>query len=51
MVNKPIAITPGSESFDFGGPLHYHHNEDEYSYVIKGTLGVILYDDVVTAGS
>lgn len=30
-------------------PLHYHHNEDEYSYVIKGTLGALLGDDVVTA--
>ena len=31
-------------------PLHYHHNEDEYSYVLKGTLGALLGDDVVTAG-
>ena len=31
-------------------PLHYHHNEDEYSYVIKGTLGALLGDEVVTAG-
>jgi mannose-6-phosphate isomerase-like protein (cupin superfamily) len=31
-------------------PLHYHHNEDEYSYVITGTLGALLGDDVVTAG-
>ncbi|MDX5417947.1 MAG: cupin domain-containing protein [Hymenobacteraceae bacterium] len=30
-------------------PLHYHHNEDEYSYVIKGKLGALLGDDVVTA--
>ena len=30
-------------------PLHYHHNEDEYSFVIKGTLGAILGDEVVTA--
>lgn len=31
-------------------PLHYHHNEDEYSYVVKGTLGALLGDDVVEAG-
>lgn len=31
-------------------PLHYHHNEDEYSFVIKGRLGALLGDDVVTAG-
>jgi mannose-6-phosphate isomerase-like protein (cupin superfamily) len=30
-------------------PLHYHHNEDEYSYVLKGKLGALLGDDVVTA--
>jgi mannose-6-phosphate isomerase-like protein (cupin superfamily) len=31
-------------------PLHRHQNEDEYSYVIEGTLGALLGDDVVTAG-
>lgn len=31
-------------------PLHYHHNEDEYSYVLEGTLGALLGYDVVTAG-
>jgi mannose-6-phosphate isomerase-like protein (cupin superfamily) len=31
-------------------PLHYHHNEDEYSYVLEGTLGALLGNDVVTAG-
>jgi mannose-6-phosphate isomerase-like protein (cupin superfamily) len=30
-------------------PLHYHHNEDEYSYVVKGTLGALLGDEVVYA--
>ena len=32
-----------------GGSLHYHHNEDEYSFVLRGTLGALLGDDVVTA--
>ena len=30
-------------------PLHYHHNEDEYSFVITGALGALLGDEVVTA--
>jgi mannose-6-phosphate isomerase-like protein (cupin superfamily) len=30
-------------------PLHFHHNEDEYSYVLKGTLGALLGDEVVYA--
>lgn len=30
-------------------PLHYHHNEDEYSFVLSGRLGALLGDDVVTA--
>lgn len=32
-------------------PLHRHRNEDEISYVLKGTLGALLGDEVVTAGS
>src|SRR5215210_5900672 len=31
-------------------PLHRHHREDEYSYVLVGKLGALLGDDVVTAG-
>jgi mannose-6-phosphate isomerase-like protein (cupin superfamily) len=31
-------------------PLHRHHNEDEYSYVLQGTLGALLGEDVVEAG-
>jgi quercetin dioxygenase-like cupin family protein len=30
-------------------PLHRHHKEDEYSYVIHGKLGVLLGDQVVIA--
>ena len=34
-------------------PLHFHHNEDEYSFVLEGTLGALLGDEVVlsTPGS
>jgi mannose-6-phosphate isomerase-like protein (cupin superfamily) len=31
-------------------PLHRHHREDEYSYVLTGKLGAMLGDEVVTAG-
>jgi mannose-6-phosphate isomerase-like protein (cupin superfamily) len=30
-------------------PLHRHHREDEYSYVLTGTLGALLGEEVVTA--
>lgn len=30
-------------------PLHFHHNEDEYSYVLSGRLGALLGDEVVIA--
>jgi len=30
-------------------PVHRHHREDEYSYVVAGILGALLGDDVVIA--
>lgn len=44
VVHHPIAPRA------LAAPLHYHHNEDEYSYVLEGTLGALLGDDVMTAG-
>jgi len=44
IVHHPIAPRA------LAAPLHYHRNEDEYSYVLEGTLGALLGDDVVTAG-
>lgn len=44
IVHHPIAPRA------LAAPLHYHHNEDEYSYVLAGTLGALLGEDVVTAG-
>jgi len=44
VVHHPIAPRA------LAAPLHRHHNEDEYSYVLSGTLGALLGDDVVTAG-
>jgi mannose-6-phosphate isomerase-like protein (cupin superfamily) len=31
-------------------PLHRHHREDEYSYVIEGRMGALLGDHVLEAG-
>jgi quercetin dioxygenase-like cupin family protein len=33
-----------------GAPLHTHHHEDEYSYVLEGRFGVRLGDDTLEAG-
>jgi quercetin dioxygenase-like cupin family protein len=33
-----------------GAPLHAHRNEDEYSYVLEGRVGVQLGDEVLEAG-
>lgn len=43
VVHHPIAPRA------LAAPLHRHHNEDEYSFVLKGTLGALLGDDVVSA--
>ena len=31
-------------------PLHRHHREDEYSYVIQGRMGALLGEEVLEAG-
>ncbi|MEA2516511.1 MAG: hypothetical protein QOG16_349 [Actinomycetota bacterium] len=33
-----------------GSPLHTHRNEDEYSYILEGRVGVQLGDEVLEAG-
>ena len=33
-----------------GAPMHRHHNEDEYSYVLYGRIGAILGDEEVVGG-
>ncbi len=45
VVHHPIAPKA------LAAPLHYHENEDEYSFVIKGQLGALLGDDVVIANA
>ena len=32
-----------------GAPLHRHQNEDEYTYVLEGSMGMQLGEDFVTA--
>lgn len=44
IVHHPIAPRA------LAAPLHFHHREDEYSFVLQGTLGALLGDEVVTAG-
>lgn len=44
VVHHPIAPRA------LAAPLHHHHHEDEYSFVLEGTLGALLGDDVVEAG-
>ena len=41
LVEHPIP--PGM----LAAPLHRHHREDEYSYVLEGRMGALLGDDVV----
>ncbi|MFL5780554.1 MAG: cupin domain-containing protein [Thermoleophilaceae bacterium] len=44
LVEHPIAPRT------LAAPLHRHANEDEYSYVLEGRVGVQLGDDVLEAG-
>lgn len=44
VVHHPIAPRA------LAAPLHRHAREDEYSYVLRGKLGALLGDEVVTAG-
>jgi quercetin dioxygenase-like cupin family protein len=32
-----------------GSPVHTHHHEDEYSYVLQGRVGLMLGDEVIEA--
>jgi mannose-6-phosphate isomerase-like protein (cupin superfamily) len=43
VVHHPIA------PHALAAPLHRHHREDEYSYVLSGKMGALLGDDVVFA--
>lgn len=45
VVHHPIAPRA------LAAPLHYHHREDEISYVVSGRLGALLGDTVVLANA
>lgn len=45
-----VAELPEIPASTLAAPLHRHHNEDEYTYVLTGTVGVMTGDEVVTAG-
>lgn len=44
-----VAQLPEIPSRTLAAPLHRHHNEDEYTYVLEGTLGTMAEGEVVTA--
>jgi mannose-6-phosphate isomerase-like protein (cupin superfamily) len=44
VVHHPIAVGA------LAAPLHRHSREDELSFVLRGSLGALLGDEVVTAG-
>ena len=44
VVHHPIAPRT------LAAPLHRHYREDEFSFVLTGTMGALLGEDVVTAG-
>jgi mannose-6-phosphate isomerase-like protein (cupin superfamily) len=43
------AVFPDIPPHVLAAPLHRHHNEDEYTYVLEGSLGVQLGQEVITA--
>ena len=45
-----VAELPAIPPQVLAAPLHRHHNEDEYTFIVSGTLGVMLGDEVLTAG-
>jgi mannose-6-phosphate isomerase-like protein (cupin superfamily) len=45
LVEHPMA--PGA----LAAPLHRHHREDEYSFVLEGRMGALLGDEVLEAGA
>mgnify|MGYP006280076309 CR=1 FL=1 len=44
-----VAQLPEIPPRTLAAPLHRHHNEDEYTYVLEGTLGTMAGGEVVTA--
>jgi mannose-6-phosphate isomerase-like protein (cupin superfamily) len=45
------AVFPEIPARVLAAPLHRHHNEDEFTYVIEGSLGVQLGNEMITASA
>jgi mannose-6-phosphate isomerase-like protein (cupin superfamily) len=45
-----VAQLPEIPPRTLAAPLHRHNNEDEYTYVLDGTLGIMAGEEVVTVG-
>jgi mannose-6-phosphate isomerase-like protein (cupin superfamily) len=45
-----VAQMPEIPAHTLAAPLHRHHNEDEYTYVLEGRLGTMIGDEVERAG-
>jgi quercetin dioxygenase-like cupin family protein len=46
-----VAVTENLAPRGAGSPLHVHHNEDEWFYVIEGELTFWVGGEVITAGA
>ena len=44
-----VAHFPSIPPHALGAPLHRHHNEDEYTCVLEGTLGIQLGEEIISA--
>lgn len=44
-----VAHFPSIPPHTLGAPLHRHHNEDEYTCVLEGTLGIQLGEEIISA--
>ena len=48
--NRFSLVEHPMSAWALAAPLHRHHNEDEYSYVIEGRMGALLGDEHLEAG-
>jgi len=49
--NRFALVEHPMEPRALAAPMHRHHREDEYSFVIEGSIGALLGDDVVTGNA
>jgi mannose-6-phosphate isomerase-like protein (cupin superfamily) len=46
-----VLVTESTAPRGAGPPLHVHHNEDEWFYVLEGALTICVADKIVVAGA